>query len=80
MEVIITPQAQKQYHHLPSTEQDKIKKKLKALQNFPLSDKKLAGQFKDLRSLKAWPYRIIYYLSKKNLFVVSILHRQGAYK
>ena len=79
LQVIITPKARKQYKHLPSREQTKIKKKLIALGDDPYAGKKLAGALEKLRSLRAWPYRIIYYIDKKKIFVVSIIHRQGAY-
>ncbi len=80
--VIITPQATKQFKHLPQSEQAKIKKKLIALENNSLFGKKLSGELSELRSLKAWPYRIIYYIDQKkqSLFIISIIHRQGAYK
>lgn len=81
MQVIITPKAQKQYESLPKTEQAKIKRKILTLEENPLAGKKLSGETKELKSLKAWPYRIIYYLDKKQnkIFIVTIAHRQGIY-
>jgi mRNA-degrading endonuclease RelE of RelBE toxin-antitoxin system len=78
-QVIITPKAKKQYDHLPSNDKNKIKKKLTSLVNEPLAGKKLTGELSELRSLRAWPYRIIYYVENDNVFVTSIIHRQGAY-
>ena len=82
LKVIVTPQAVKQFKHLPSSEQTKIKKKLISLENNSLAGKKLSGELSELRSLKAWPYRIIYYIdqNKQSIFITSILHRQGVYK
>ena len=82
MLVIITPKAVKQYKHIPKSEQAKIKKKLILLEQNPEEGKKLSGQYTKLRSLKAWPYRIIYYIdtAQEKIFVVTIAHRQGAYK
>ena len=82
MEVIVTPEAKKQYTKLPQTEKKKIIKKLEALETNPLLGKRLAGEFVGLRSIKAWPYRIIYIIKEKQkeIWVVSILHRQKAYK
>ena len=82
MKVIITPKAAKQYERLPKPAQEKIKKKIALLENDVLIGKKLSGDFAELRSLKAWPYRIIYYIDEEQeaLFVTSITHRQGAYK
>ena len=82
MEVIITPQASKQYDQIPKTEQLKIKKKLLVLNQNPYDGKKLSGNFSGLRSLRAWPYRIIYYVDEKlkRVFVVTLAHRQGVYE
>jgi addiction module RelE/StbE family toxin len=82
MEVIITPKALKQYQHLPKSEQTKIKKRLSLLEKNPQEGKKLSGKLLGIRSLKAWPYRIIYLINEKqkNIFVITIAHRQGIYK
>jgi mRNA-degrading endonuclease RelE of RelBE toxin-antitoxin system len=82
MQVIITPKAQKHYERLPKSDQKKIKKKLSVLENDPHSGKKLAGELKEQRSLKAWPYRIIYFINvaDRKLYVTTIQHRQGVYK
>lgn len=80
--IIITPRALKVYNGLPKSEQIKFKKKLLSLETNPLEGKKLFGEYKDSRSLKAWPYRIIYYINEKEkkVFVVTIAHRQGVYR
>lgn len=78
-QVIITPKAQKQFKQLPLSEQSKIKKKLAVLEKDPSIGKKLSGELSELKSLKAWPYRIIYYLTKDYVYITSIIHRQGAY-
>lgn len=82
MKAIITPKAIKHYEDLPKPEQKKIKKKIALLENNPLTGKKLSGEFAELRSLRAWPYRIIYYINEEQntIYVASIIHRQGAYK
>lgn len=82
MQVIVTPKALKQYKHLPKTDQQKIKKKLLVLEQNAKEGKKLSGEFSELRSLKAWPYRIIYYIDKgqKKIYITTITHRQGVYK
>lgn len=84
MEVILTPKAQKHYKNLPKKEQSKIKKKIKVLENDPYAGKKLSGELEELRVVRAWPYRILYYISESNdeakIYIVSILHRQSAYK
>ena len=82
MQVVLTPKALKQYNNLPKTEQTKIKKKLLALELNVQEGKKLSREYAELRSLKTWPYRIIYYIDKmrKKIFVVTIAHRQGVYR
>ncbi|MBI4008779.1 type II toxin-antitoxin system RelE/ParE family toxin [Candidatus Roizmanbacteria bacterium] len=82
MQVIITPKAERQYRHLPLSEQIKIKKKLLLLEKNPQEGKKLTGNLAEARSLKAWPYRIIYWIDEKHnkIFIVTIAHRQRVYK
>ncbi len=81
MQVILSKEAQKNYNHLPKVGQLKIKKKITALQENPYLGKKLEGELAGDRSLRAWPYRIIYSIDKKQdkIIVSSILHRQGVY-
>jgi len=81
MEVIITPEASKQYKKLPKPEQKKVRRKLLILEEDPYGGKKLFGELSELRSLKAWPYRLLYYIneSEEKVYVVTIAHRQGAY-
>jgi len=82
MEVILSLDARKQLKRLPKSEQHKVAKKLIELRNNPLAGKKLSGDLTNRRSLRAWPYRIIYKISKNThkVEVSDILHRQGAYK
>jgi mRNA-degrading endonuclease RelE of RelBE toxin-antitoxin system len=82
MQVIITPKALKQYRHLPKPEQIKIKKRFLILEKNAQEGKKLSGQLLGIRSLKVWPYRIIYFINtkQKQVFVITIAHRQGVYK
>ncbi|MBI4973410.1 type II toxin-antitoxin system RelE/ParE family toxin [Candidatus Roizmanbacteria bacterium] len=82
MKIIITPEAIKQYGKLPKVEQKKIKRKITILEQDPKAGKKLSGNFSELRSLRVWPYRILYYIneSQNTIYVVTIAHRQGAYK
>lgn len=81
MEVIISKKAQRQYSRLPKPEQLKVGRKLKALEENPLAGEKLSGDLEGDRSLRAWPYRIIYSINKKGkrIEVSDIVHRQSAY-
>lgn len=81
MQVLLAKAAQKQYKKLPKPEQIKIRKKLEVLSQDPHAGKKLEGILEGRRSLRAWPYRIIYSInkSKKRVEVSEILHRQRVY-
>ena len=82
MQVILSKDAQKHFNHFPASDQLKIKKKLLTLQTSPYEGKKLGGELDVYRSLRAWPYRIIYQINEdlKSIEVSDIQHRQGAYK
>lgn len=82
MDVVLSKNAQKEYEHLPKSEQIKIRKKLKSLEVYQYSGKKLTGEMKGIYSLRAWPYRIIYEINQeeKRVDVHKIAHRQGVYK
>ena len=72
----------KQLKKLPKAKQIEVLKKIEKLKNDPDAGKKLKGPLKNFRSLKTWPYRIIYQYSKndKTIFINIIQHRQSAYK
>ncbi len=55
MEIILTPEAEKQYAHISKTEQKKIKRRLYVLELRPYEGKKLSGDLAEVRSLRAWP-------------------------
>lgn len=58
----------------------KITKKIELLKESPLIGKKLHGKFEGKRSLRAWPFRIIYRISHDTIQIFIIEHRQKAYK
>ncbi|MBI3619993.1 type II toxin-antitoxin system RelE/ParE family toxin [Candidatus Roizmanbacteria bacterium] len=82
MLVILSKDAQKQYEHLPKIEQVKVYKKLRFLEVYPTAGKKLAGELSGIRSIRVWPYRIIYEINgtKKRVEILKIAHRQGVYR
>lgn len=81
MKLIVSTQAAKQYRKLQAKDRKKIYQKLKFLEINPYVGKPLQGELDGLYALRAWPYRIIYLIdkSRKQVEVVTILHRQGAY-
>lgn len=82
MNVILSRDVLKQYKSLPKADQAKIHKKLIALEQNPYEGKKLAGELEGIRSLRAWPYRILYEINEKRKIIAvhKIAHRQGVYK
>ena len=82
MQAIITPEATKQFDKIPKVERKKIKRKIGTLEQDPYQGKKLSAELSETRVIRAWPYRILYYIDQKEnkIFIVNIVHRQGAYK
>jgi len=82
MKLVYKPQVLRQLKKIPPPHQKRIIRKLELLSLHPLSGKPLTGQLKGLYSLRAWPYRIIYLINKKfkEIQIISIIHRQSAYK
>jgi len=81
MFVLLMPHAKKDLAKLQPNEREKAIRKLDALEKEPYSGKKLTGEFKDLYSLRSWPYRILYQIDKPNKLVkvTKVSHRQSAY-
>jgi mRNA interferase RelE/StbE len=82
MKVEYSHTAEKQIKKLPKSKQIKVLKTIEKLKGDPYAGKKLKGEFEGLRSLKLWPYRIIYrYLPHEKLLFINVVeHRQGVYK
>lgn len=82
MKVFLTKEAIKQFSRFPETAQKKIRKKILLLSENPQAGYKLTGALSGNWSLKAWPYRIIYQYIKeeKEIWIITIAHRQGVYK
>lgn len=81
MQIILAKDAKKHFKHLPESERSKVRKKLLTLIHNPTIGKKLSGELEGLRSLRVWPYRIIYKINtaERRIEVSDIIHRQGAY-
>ena len=82
MQIEYSNTSRKQLKKLPKNKKIKVLIMIQKLKNNPHAGKKLKGEFKGLRSLKVWPYRIIYrYLSKDKLIYINVIqHRQRVYK
>lgn len=80
MSVTLSKQALADYKKIPQSDQNKIKRQLSVLQVEARAGKKLGGKLKNYYSLRAWPYRILYIIEGKEIWIVHIMHRQGVYK
>lgn len=82
MKLYLTEQASKQFCKLKKNDQIKISRRIEIISTNPYTGKRLKGKLQGLFSLRAWPYRIIYQISKKTkaIYLVCIEHRQGVYR
>lgn len=82
MEIIYAPEVLKSLSKIPPPDLKKIKKKIEILKSDPLSGKNLKGEFAGLKSLRAWPLRIIYIFDNKKeiIKIVAIDYRGQVYK
>lgn len=80
--VQIEKRAKKELDKIPLIYRRKIQKTIDSLAQDPFQGKKLEAELKGKYSIRAWPYRIIYEIHKKELYVsvVQIGHRQGVYE
>lgn len=79
--LLLKPKVQKELNKLTDREKSKIVLILEDILQDPFSGKKLEGDLKNYYSARAWPYRIVYEIRKKELVIVVIKigHRQGVY-
>lgn len=80
--VYLTGKAEKSLDKIPEPWQGRIEIVLKNLASNSRLGKKLEGRYKDLYSIRVWPYRIIYLIKDKKLIiqVIEIIHRGGTYR
>lgn len=78
--ILYSRNAVKQIKDLPKVEVKKVIRKIEAISSGEAEGKGLKGEFDGLRSLRAWPYRIIYQEISGKIEILSVKHRQGAYK
>lgn len=65
---------------IPKSYQLKIIKKIELLSDNPNAGKALSGVFQGKYSLRVWPYRVVYTLDGKTIYLNNVGHRQGIYK
>ena len=81
-QVILRKKVQKNLKRIDRRYRERILVALVELGRNPYLGKPLKGDLKGKFSLRVWPYRIIYQVYEKKLvvYIISIAHRQGAYK
>ncbi len=76
----LTEQAQKDLKEIPNGDRQRVRKKLAAFLNEPVEGKELSGKLQGFYSIKVWPYRIIYFFDKDEIWIVHIKHRKEVYR
>ena len=81
MKIFLSKTAQKELGKIPRNYQIKVSKNIDFLIEFPYLGKKLSGKLQSKYSLRAWPYRIVYTVNKKEktIIIERISHRQDIY-
>jgi mRNA-degrading endonuclease RelE of RelBE toxin-antitoxin system len=80
VDIFYEKQTINQLKKIPKVEIKKINSKIVKLSQNPRIGKSLKGELDGLYSLRAWPYRILYEITKTSIIICSIAHRQGIYK
>ena len=80
--LLMTRQADKQFEKLPKKDQKRVQAAFEVLRDNPTAGKSLEGKYKGLRSLRVWPYRILYTVDHRviTVTVVTIGHRKDVYR
>ncbi len=78
----VKAKALKELASLPKKDQERIVGMFDVLRENPFAGKQLEGKFKGLRSLRVWPYRIIYVIDQRiiTVTVLKIGHRKDVYR
>ena len=77
----IKRKAKKEMQALTKKDQQRVFAAFNVLRENPFIGKKLEGKYEGARSLRVWPYRIIYtvYQEIVTVTVLRVAHRQGVY-
>ena len=80
-QVLIREKAAKSLEKIDKRIKNKIQPVLLRLRGEPYLGKQLGGELKGYRSIRIWPFRIIYEVQEhqKLIKIVAIGHRQGVY-
>lgn len=80
--ILLLKSAQKELNKLTQKDKRRIAEAIESLRDMPLMGKKLEGELRGLRSIRVWPFRILYEIKNKELIilVIKISHRKDVYK
>ncbi len=80
-QLVIPKKVQKELKRIDKQYRPRILAAFVALKKNPFLGKKLEGKYKNKRSYRVWPYRIIYNIKEKEsvILIIKIGHRQGVY-
>ncbi len=81
MKVIFSPLAIKKLKKIGPAEKIKALKKIEQLKTLPITGKQLQGEFSGIKSLRAWPLRILYTFDPQNqtIKIITIDYRGSVY-
>lgn len=80
--LVLTKKADKALDRLPKKYQKRVLAVFDVLRENPTAGKMLEGKYTGLRSLRVWPYRILYVVDHGiiTVTVVKVGHRKDVYK
>ncbi|MCE9585264.1 type II toxin-antitoxin system RelE/ParE family toxin [Candidatus Nomurabacteria bacterium] len=80
--LVLKPRAKKELTNLEDIDRIKVRVVLEAILKNPFLGKKLSGELPNQYSIRAWPFRVIYEIRKKELviLILRIRHRKDVYK
>ncbi len=80
--LVLKPSAKKELANLEVADRVKARVVLEAILENPFSGKKLTGELPNQYSMRAWPFRVVYEIRKRELIilVLRIRHRKNAYR
>ena len=80
--LFISRTAEKELMHISLKDKKRIDLVFERIKREPFKGKKLIGDFKNIYSVKVWPFRILYEIRKSKLviLVLKIAHRKDVYK
>ncbi|NCN06676.1 MAG: type II toxin-antitoxin system RelE/ParE family toxin [Candidatus Pacebacteria bacterium] len=82
MQIVYLPKTKKHFRQLDKKQISRIINAIELLPTTPDLGKQLVGKLRGKRSLRVWPYRVVYSLDQKqNLIIIeAVQHRKEVYR